>query len=400
MASSQHEASGRPLSEEPPRPPRILLVHVTAGAGHQRAAEALTEAIRQQLPQAEVSCCDLLEDLPRFVRWVYPWTYYVLVQRFSSLWGFVFSLLDHPVYYALAQPFRRTWNLLAAARFIRRLRQAPPDLVIATHFFPADILSAGKRAGWCTVPLVVVITDWHPHRFWLTKQVDAYVVATAEGVKTVSQRGMAAGTVHALGIPIASSFTAPLDHEQVRQRFGLLPGHRTILVTSGGRTVGPFQAVVKALMALEATRPQQLQLLVVCGHDRAAFTQLERWSRQSVMPVRVFGFIDAMPEAMGVSDLVVAKAGGMTVTEVLRCAVPLILYHAIPGQEQSNAQYVAHHGAAIIANTPQEVARVALRMVDDPTECAAMRQAARALSRPDAASAIVSQVVIPLLHDK
>ena len=151
-------------------------------------------------------------------------------------------------------------------------------------------------------------------------------------------------------------------------------------------------------MELEAALPNQLQLLVVCGDSAAAARRLARRARTATMPVRIYGFIETMPQAMAASDLIVAKAGGMTLTEALARGIPLVLYHAIPGQERSNAQYVVARGAAVLAHGPTEVARAVRDLLEDPNRLAAMRRAAAAVSRPDAADAIVSQVVRPLLQ--
>ena len=376
---------------------RILITYANAGAGHRRAAEAIAQAAAAAYPTADVQCHDLLAHVPGLLRRAYPWSYYLLVRYLSLFWGGCFALLDTSAVYALVRPIRRAWNLLLAQGFIRWLRAQPPDLVVATHFLPADVCGSGKQAGWLQAPLAVVITDLHPHRFWLAPEADAVVVATPETALTCERRGIPPNRVHVLGIPIAGAFHAPVDRASLHQRLGLAPHRQTIVVTSGGTTVGPFEAVVRALMDVERTRPGRLQLLVVCGENTRAAERLHRLAQACAMPVQVFGFVDNMPELMGASDLVVAKAGGLTVMEALGRGLPLVLYHAIPGQEGFNAQYVVRHGAAVIARTPRDVVRVVERYFDDPQGATRMREAAVALSRPNAAEAIVSHVIGPLL---
>jgi len=249
------------------------------------------------------------------------------------------------------------------------------------------------RPARLTARVVVVVTDLHPHRFWLAPEADLFVVATPEVASECRQRGIAPERVRVIGIPIAKAFHLPVDRSEVLRRFHLDPQRRTVLVTSGGMTVGPFEAVVEALLRLEEAVPGRIQLLVVCGENRAATHRLERRAREGKMPARVFGFVDNMPELMGASDLVVAKAGGLTVMETLSEGLPLILYHAIPGQERFNAQYVERSGAALWAHSPADVTAAVRRYLDDPAAFAVMRDAARRLSRPDAAEAIVSQVI-------
>ena len=389
-----------PSTESPAHPLRILIAYVTAGAGHRRAAEALAQAIRAALPGAEVDCRDVLDDVSGLVRRGYPATYYFLIRYLSRVWGWCFELLDAWPVHVVTQPIRRAWNLLVTRRFIARLRQRPPDLVVATHFLPADLFSACKQAGWLAAPLVVVVTDLHPHRLWLSRQADAYVCGTDMGAAVIQWRGIPAERLHVLGIPTAAAFHEPVSRPDAQQLFGLNASRLTALITSGGSTVGPFEPVVRALMALERVIPGRLQLLVVCGANAAAARRLNASAAGQAMPVRVFGFIDTMPQAMAASDVVVTKAGGLTVMEALSRHLPLVIYHVIPGQERVNARYVCRHGAALLLHRPPEVAEAVRHLAMKPERLASMRDAAKALSRPDAAERIAREVVRPLVEGR
>ena len=164
--------------------------------------------------------------------------------------------------------------------------------------------------------------------------------------------------------------------------------------------MGPFEAVVKALSGLEEIWPNRLQLLVICGESARVAARLSAFAEQARMPIRVFGFINNMPEAMAASDVVVSKAGGLTVSEALGCGLPLIIYHAIPGQERLNVRYLAAHQAAVVARSPAKAAQLVRRMLEDPAYAGIVQTAERAVGRPDAAAAIIEQVAKPLLDTK
>jgi len=341
---------------------------------------------------------NLLEWTPSWFHHGYGWIYLVLVRHVAWLWKASYRLLDSPLGYRLIQPLRRAWNLLMARRFMSWLRAQQPTVVMATHFLPADVCSAAKRQGWLKAPLVVVVTDWHPHRFWLSPEADAVVVGTTESAAVCERWGLARERLHVFGIPIGHAFGTAVNHQVLQERFQLHATRRTVLVTSGGTTVGQFEHVVEALLALEWVRPGLLQLLVVCGDNEAMRRRLTERAKRSAMPLQVFGFVDYMADLMAASDLMVAKAGGLTVSEALGCSLPLVFYHVIPGQEYMNALYVVRHGAAVMAQTPQEAAVAVQRCFSDPAVLASMQKAAKALGRPDAAQAIVSHVVAPLLR--
>ena len=58
---------------------------------------------------------------------------------------------------------------------------------------------------------------------------------------------------------------------------------------------------------------------------------------------------------MQTSDVLITKAGGVTISEALASAVPLILLNPVPGQERENAKYFERNGLAKIANTESEI---------------------------------------------
>jgi processive 1,2-diacylglycerol beta-glucosyltransferase len=321
-----------------------------------------------------------------------------MVRHLSPIWGLCFQALDLSAVYALCQPIRRAWNLAMARRFVRWLRDHPPDAIVTTHFFPTDVISACKRHGGLSSRLVVVVTDLYPHRFWLSREAEAFICGTEEGRAHAASRGIPSERLHVCGIPVHPAFSQPFEPLVLRRELGLEPDRLTALVTSGGSTVGPFEAVVEALLQLERTMPRRLQLLVVCGDDPGAVRRLSERAEQSVMPARVFGFIETMADLMAASDVVVAKAGGLTVSEALTRGVPLVLYHVIPGQEQVNAEFVSQGGAAVLARNPRAVAEAVRRLIQDPEQLEAMRKAASRLSRPQAAQTIATDVVAPLLR--
>ena len=381
-------------------PIRILVSYVTAGTGHRRAAEAIRDALAERFPGADVRCLDVLTYSPGRFHAFYAWTYLLLVRHVPWVWQVSYGLLDLAWVYALVQPLRRRWNLAITRRFTALLQQQRPDAVVVTHFLPADVCSAGRAAGWLKAPLVVIVTDLHPHRFWISPEADAMVISTPEGAAVLARRGVAKERIRVIGIPVGKAFTQLADRAELGQRFGLQEARKTVLVTSGGTTVGRFEEVVASLAGLETELPGQLQLLVVCGEDEAARRRLTDFAARTPMPVRVFGFVDYMADLMAASDLIVAKAGGLTVSEALGRGIPLIFYHVIPGQERLNADYTARSGAAIIAPQPAEAAAAVRQCLQEPQRLEAMRSAARAIAHPWAADTIASEVVAPLIAQR
>jgi processive 1,2-diacylglycerol beta-glucosyltransferase len=343
---------------------------------------------------------DVLALSPGPGRFLYNWIYLFLVRRAGWLWKFGYAFLDLRVVYAVLRPLRLGWNLWMARGFVASVKTRPPDIVLVTHFLPADVLAAGRRAGWLKAPLVVVVTDLYPHRFWSVEGADAVVVSVEEGERALRQRHPGLRQVVVAGIPVDPAFGRAVDAAASRQALGLLPDRFTVLVTSGGTTVGQFEAVVAAVAGLDAVLPGKAQLLVVCGQDQPAASRLKAQAAGWTMPVPIYGFVENMSDLMAASDLIVCKAGGLTVSEALDRHLPLIVYHVIPGQEQLNAEHTARAGAALIAPRPQEVAEAVHGLLEHPDRLAAMRRAVEVIRRPSAADDVVAKVALPLLSQR
>ena len=111
----------------------------------------------------------------------------------------------------------------------------------------------------------------------------------------------------------------------------------TLLITGGGDGAGSIFSAAQAIS--EARLPAQL--IIACGRNEALRRRLERCLLK--VPCRVLGFQDNMPDLMKVADIVVGKAGALTIGEAVASQRPLIILHPPPGQEKANARFVAHH---------------------------------------------------------
>src|SRR5205823_2112277 len=141
----------------------------SVGAGHLRAAQAVERALRQTVPAAVVRNQDVLALTNAAFRRFYGTAYLDLVNRAPHVLGYFYDLLDKP----RSSPRSKTDRLRLAVEklnlkpFIDFLRAEPWDLVINTHFLPAEIVAALRHQGKLDVPQVIVTTDFETHRLWV-----------------------------------------------------------------------------------------------------------------------------------------------------------------------------------------------------------------------------------------
>jgi processive 1,2-diacylglycerol beta-glucosyltransferase len=102
------------------------------------------------------------------------------------------------------------------------------------------------------------------------------------------------------------------------------------------------------------------------------------------------GLVDNMHELMAVSDVMVTKPGGLSISEALVSHLPLVFFNAIPGQETNNIKVLQTYGIGVSECDAQEIAKRLKKMSASMDNFLFIRKKIRALARPSAVSDIIS----------
>jgi processive 1,2-diacylglycerol beta-glucosyltransferase len=137
---------------------------------------------------------------------------------------------------------------------------------------------------------------------------------------------------------------------------------------------------------------RDVQVIAVCGHNERLRRRIGALARPAGATLHALGFVDTVRELMAAADIVVAKSGGVTVSECMAAGKPLLISGSIPGQEERNADAVVEAGAGVRALTPEEVRWRVSRWLGDPARLAELGARARAFGRPDAANRVADHV--------
>lgn len=363
---------------------KIVVTHVPAGAGHQKAAEAVSIALKDRRPQNETVLLNALDGMSPWYQWSFTEGYLGLIHRYPHLWGAAYNFLDMPGLAWAAYKLHRMSNASHGKTLEEILWRQKPDVVIGTHFFPMEVASYLKCHKRFNARLITVLTDFLPHSVWISPCIDTYVVGSPMGREALQARGVPADRIQLLGIPIDPKFSKPLVRNDLQNRLGLRTDRFTILVCSGGFGTGP---VFELVMALARVRTP-LQVLVVTGKNTALLRHLESVQEKIPHALKLYGFVDNMEELMTISDLMVTKPGGLSSVEAMAKGLPLLLIAPIPGQETRNARVLTQQGIAVLAGNVQEVPRWIEDLRDNPARLREMSRLGRAASFPDAAASV------------
>jgi processive 1,2-diacylglycerol beta-glucosyltransferase len=371
-------------------PKRILILSASVGAGHLRAAQAVELALRQLAPDAHVQNADMLEFTNAAFRRVYGKFYLDLVNKAPYVLGYFYDLMDRP---PSAQ--RKTDRLRLAVeklnlrRFISFMRSEPWDVVINTHFLPAEIIASLRSRGELTTPQFTVTTDFETHRLWVNQPCERYFTATGEGAAYLAHWGVPATTIEATGIPIHPLFSQPKSREECLARQQLVGDRPIILQLAGGFGVGPISDIFRRLLDIELP----LEIVAVAGRNEVLKEQLNQVQVPQRHRVKVLGFTDQIDELMTMADLVVTKPGGLTTSEVLARGAIMAIVNPIPGQESRNSDYLLENGAAIKINNIATLTFKLTALLADGPRLESLRANALRLGRPRAAFDIAQRAI-------
>jgi 1,2-diacylglycerol 3-beta-galactosyltransferase len=271
-----------------------------------------------------------------------------------------------------------------------KLTREQPAGVVSFHPLTNHLVVEAIEKLRLEVPFITVITDMSDfHRFWMSKKADVVVVPSPEARRYCVRKGLDARKVHVAGLPVDPRFTGPLHgaaKRELRERLGL-EDKPTLLLVAGGEGAGRLAAQTKALDAAGLG----LQLLVVCGRNERLQHRLAARSYQG--SVRVFGFVDNMPELMQASDAVVTKAGPGTIAEALISGLPIFLTYYVPGQEGGNVHFVVEQGVGYYTRRVSRLVELVRRsFVEDRQEFERMQGHAEKVGRPGAAAEIADLI--------
>ncbi len=340
---------------------RVLVVYSRVGGGHLSAARALAAELESS-GKATTRLVDAYLECGRFPATLIPTAYARLARAHPRLWSMV---------YHGSTSFNPQWVL---GPFLK-------------GGFEREIAEFGRAANYTGARLEVVLTDWHSvHRFWVARGVSHYSASTESAREDCIRFGAPPASVEVVGIPVRSEFAGGIDRHAARARLralGLDSEKFTILAMVGAEGSPKALANIAQLAQLNL----DAQLLVVSGRNEALRRRVEQLPAR--MLLRALGFVDNVAELMCAADLLLTKAGGVTLAEAFCSGVPVVVHDVLPGQEAGNLEHVLAQQAVVYAPDPEALARIAQELIHDPSRRAALAERGARLARPQASREIV-----------
>lgn len=359
---------------------RILIFSGSYGAGHNSSAEALERYfLAHAADSVEVKVIDFFERFAPSLNVLAKFAYQQSVQFFPELYGTFFDLTNklpgNPVVQDLAQVGYNN-----AADFIGAWR---PHAVVSTFPIAGGVVADIKSSR--PVVAATVITDYGAHRNWLHPGTDLFFVACKEMREDLVSQGVPWDRVVVSGIPIHEKFSSELDPAECRREFDLADRF-TVLLTMSAGSVGDLKQVVVQLV------DSGIQVAAATGRSERLRRRLHTLEKKNPL-LRGYGHVKDMHKLMAACDVLVGKAGGLTVSEALAMGLPQVIFNPVPGQEIYNVDFLVNYGAGLLARDEDDVVEKVRFLSTHPQRLEQMSGNAASLGKPSAAQAVCERVL-------
>lgn len=367
---------------------KILLAYITDYSGHHRAALAIKRAlIKLGVNKDDIKDIDFLKYLHPIGRIIVEKSYLRMLKKNPQTWEYLY---DNRKVRRQLEKWINWLGVLKFSKLTRLIEKFDPDIICCTQAFPALML-ANFKPKMALPPIVGVLTDYSPHRYWVHPGIDLYVVPSDEVAGVLVNRGVKPERIRDFGIPIDPEFIIErVDKKAIMKEMGLMESWPVVLLMGGGQGLGPIREVIKKLADGFRTL---FNLVVVCGRNAKLRKEIQREADFFHWPIKVLGYTENINKLMKISSLIVTKPGGQTISEALACGLPMVLINPIPGQEVRNAQVLIKHNLAVLADDSEDAAHLVFQLLNDRETREQMRSRAEKFAKPDAALAIAYALI-------
>lgn len=369
---------------------KVLILHISQFGGHKKASENIEEALRYKDFSTEVLNINGFGHIMPRIEKAVDFLYTHIIKYTPFIWG---SLYDKPGLIKSLTPFKKCADRIGMAKLSKLLHDFSPDIVVTTQAFPCGIVADFKKCHKFSFPLIAVVTDYYPHRFWLHPCIDTYTVACQEAKVMLTKEGVEEEKIKVLGIPISVKFLTTYSKKEIGEQFGFHKDIPTILLMGGGIGIGPIQKIAQILDTLD----EHFQVIAVCGNNRNLLSWFQRKKSGFKKPFFCFSYIEFVNKLMDFSDIIITKGGGLTISEALAKGMAIIVVSPIPGQEERNAQYLEKKNAIIRVSEIEDIPRCVRVFLHDRAFLFTLKENARQQAVVDS-SLRIANLVLKFLH--
>lgn len=369
---------------------KILIFYAAYGGGHLSAAKSINQYINENYKNVETRLVDCIKYINKGIDKVTTLAYKEMAKKAPWAWGKIYNQSQQ----GMMAHISNGTNKLMSIKLNKLFDEYNPDIVISTHPFGVQMTSYLKSKGKTNCKIASIMTDFASHDQWLvgSDYID-YIFVSHEGMKKeIIKKGISESKIYATGIPLSNKFLQHFDKRKIKSSFDLDFNKKTILFFGGGEFGLGKDMTLKILKAFIDNIENDFQIVAISGKNEKM--QQSFFNLVGSNPnVQVYGYTDEVPELMSISDLVVTKPGGLTITESLASGLPIIVINPIPGQEVENAEFLEKQGVAVWIRKTENSEEAVADLLSNPEQLKHMKIKSKLLAKKSSTADICKTIL-------
>lgn len=263
------------------------------------------------------------------------------------------------------------------------LKEVHPEVVFGTGgYVSATTMFAAQKRGIPTLILEQNLTPGLANKF-LGKRATRIAICFPETTEYFPRN-----KVVVTGTPVRLQLEN-LDKQLGRRFFNLEPDTPTVLVFGGSQGAMSINRTLITAIPLLEQKGINVQIILQTGQRN--YTEIAEKVTSLKSKIVVVPYINEMPKAFAAADLVISRAGAISIAEITVCGLPAILIpypYATANHQEKNARIMEKHGAAKVILeselTPQKLAEAIEGLLKHPPTLSEMALKSKQLGKPNA----------------
>lgn len=290
----------------------ILILTAKCGMGHYTASIALKQELENK--DIYVDVIDFFDVIfPRMNKIIYG-IFNFLVSKCSSVYNFFYKFSANTNFI----PFKK----IIERRIEKIIKQKNIKIIISTFPVCSKYISSYKKLNNINLKLYTCITDIEVNKEWIAQETNAYFVASDETKKQLINYGILDEKIKVIGIPIKKEF----------KKLKSLKDKKEILVMGGGLGLIPNMDKILRKLAIN----QDLHITIIAGKNQKLFDKYHnRYTN-----ITVIGYTNEVYKYMEKAQIIITKAGGITLFEAIYSQTPMYILYPFLSQEIGNAKFI------------------------------------------------------------
>jgi processive 1,2-diacylglycerol beta-glucosyltransferase len=342
---------------------KILITYAKYGSGHESIAKYICDYLITHNKKYEV----MLLDMTPYAN--IPGKFGISVMKFvgkyrpEKIFNFCYNITDNKISSNMSKKYAK--KSFDNKRLRNTIKSFNPDITISSHFYCSNIISYYNEIGIISSKIVTIITDYHSHDVWTCnhKKEDAFIVSNDIVKKELIKRGVNKNKIYPFGIPL-SKREEENNLEVILNKYKVNNGKKNILFF-GGSSVGSlyYYDYLKIFLKLN----KDFNVIFISGNNKRLKNKVETLvKKEHYKNVHVLGYTKDVFNLLKISNLVITKPGGATVTECLEFNTPMLLVPGVGGQEKYNARFVTIKRYGIYAKNKRKFKKYSISIINNP----------------------------------